>query len=96
VCDIATVQMVSHRPLATEAWVRSQGSAYEICDDEVEFGHIYPHVLHSYPVSIIPLMLHTHSFIYERCYITVVITASLSDTLKRSNMKIFPNCIEVL
>jgi hypothetical protein len=88
--------MVSQRPLATEAWFRSQGSPYEICYDEVEFGHVFPYVLHSYPVSIIPLMPNTHSFIYERCYIIVVITASLSDTLKRGNMDIFPNCVEVL
>jgi hypothetical protein len=43
--------MVSHQPVATEAWVRSQGSPYEVCDDEVEFGHIFP--MYSIPTLLV-------------------------------------------
>jgi len=70
------VQMVSHHPLTTEAWARSQSSPCGICDDEVDFGHVLLYVLHSYPVSIIPLIFHAHSFFCERWYIIVGITAS--------------------
>jgi hypothetical protein len=40
-CDLATVQMVSHQPVATEAWVRSQGSPYGISGDVVELRQVF-------------------------------------------------------
>jgi len=81
---------ISHRPLATDVWVRSQSSPYGICDDEVEFGHFFS----TYSILTLSVSFHTHSFFCDICHIIVGVTASLSNTLKRSNMHIFPNSIE--
>ena len=59
---------VNHIPLNAEAQVRFRVSPNEIPVDKMALRQGFLRLLPFSPVSIIPLSLHTHSFIYHtRC-----------------------------
>jgi len=49
--------------------VQSQTSPFKVLVDKVTLGQFFSYKLSS-PISIIPLLLHVHSFIYQQHYIT--------------------------
>ena len=61
----AMAQAVSRRPLAVEVHVRSQDSPCETCGGQSGTLTVFSPSTSVSPVSIIPPLLHTHSFIYH-------------------------------
>jgi len=59
-------------PIATESWVGSQASTCGICV-LVALGKVFIQVLQFCPVSCIPQVLHTLSFIYHRYCVILAI-----------------------
>lgn len=57
---------MSHRPVKSELRVGTQVGKFGICSGKRGFGTEVSHVTWVFLVAIIPLILHTHSFIYDR------------------------------
>jgi hypothetical protein len=51
-------QMISRQPLTAEVWLQSPACTYAV--GEVAMGQDFLPVFQFCPVSIIPLLLHTH------------------------------------
>ena len=61
---------VSHRLLTAETRVQSKARPYQFYGEESGTGTVFLRLFRSCLFSSIPPVLHTHSFIYHRCYTT--------------------------
>jgi hypothetical protein len=59
-------QTISRRPFTAQTRIRYQARICKICGDRIGAGTGFSPSTSVSPVSIIPPMLHTHSFIYHR------------------------------
>jgi branched-subunit amino acid transport protein len=58
-------QVVSRRPLTSEAWVRDRINPFAV--DKVALGQVFLRVLRFSPVSIIPPWLYKTHIIWKMC-----------------------------
>jgi len=63
-------QPVSHRAVIMEGLVQPQLSPCGMCDGQSCNGIGFSLCTEDFPLSVIPPMLHTQSFMYHGCYIT--------------------------
>jgi len=64
-------QPVSHRAVTEKDQVQPKLSPCGMCDGQSGNGTGFSLSTEDFPHSIIPPMLHTHSFMYHGCYITL-------------------------
>ena len=64
-------QPVSQRALIMKGLVQPQLSPCGMCDGQSGNETKFSLSTEDFPLSVIPPMLHTHSFMYHGCYITL-------------------------
>ena len=72
--------------------VRSQASHVEFVVDKVAVVQVFLSVVHIPPVIVILPVLHTHSFIYQRCNITFPIDSVVREQISREIVSSWAPC----
>jgi len=85
--DARSNKLLVLRHLITKACDRSQISTFEICCCQSGSGIYFLGVFQSSPVTVMPQILHTHSFTYYRRCITILFDVLNNATRKRNETK---------
>jgi len=75
----AITQAVNHQPHTKEVGVQYQASPCGVCGKTNWPWNMifYKYCTSDFPITIIPLMLHAHSFIYHQKYIISAVDSSV-------------------
>lgn len=75
---------LSHRAVIIEGLVQPQLSLYGMCDGQSGNGTGFSLITDDFPLSVIPPVLHTHSFMYHGCYTTLATDIIIKNTTRRA------------
>lgn len=64
---------VSRLPVTTETKIRSQSRACGVCSRQKKKGQVVFRVLRLSPVTVMPSMLHIHSFLHRRRHVILAV-----------------------
>jgi len=77
-------QPVSHRAFIMEGLVQPQLSSCGMCDGQNGNGTSFSLSTEDFPLSVIPPVLHTHSFMYHGCCIILATDIFTQNTTRRA------------
>jgi len=78
-------QAITYPSVSLEAMLNPRQVHVEFVVDKVAVRQVFLSVVHIPPVTVIPPVLHTHSFIYQRCNIIFPTDSAVREQTSREN-----------